>query len=400
MFLVERHLISKANPGYKECNKLALLSKNLYNAGNYLIRQHYIVTHHFLNYIETRKYLQNFDENYKALPAKVSGEIMRALDKNWVSFFKAIKAYQKNPSKFLGKPKLPKYKDKVKGRNLVIYDAQALSLVKKGFVKLSKTGIEISTKRKNIKQVRIIPRNQSYVIELVYEQRRKLAKLNKKNIVSIDLGLNNLCTLTSNKINPQIISGLPLKSINQYYNKQKAKLQSCLPKNTFNSNRIVSLTNKRNNKVNNYLHNASRTIINTCLTNDVGTLVIGYNSGWKDEINLGRKTNQNFVQIPHKRLIDQLKYKADLVGMKVIVQEESYTSKCSLLDNEPIRKHETYLGKRIKRGLFRSSNGKLINSDVNGSGNILRKAFPKLSSNGIEGLSVNPIRVVPYKLAS
>jgi putative transposase len=344
--------------------------------------------------------MQSFDENYLALPAKVSQQVLKLLDKNWVSFFQANKAYYKSPSKFLGKPKLPNYKDKAKGRNIVVYDAQAVSIIKKGYAKLSKTSIEISTQKKNIKQIRIVPRNQQYVIEVVYAQRRKIAKVNKKNIAAIDLGLNNLCTITSNKINPQIIAGTPLKSINQYYNKQKAKLQSCLPKNTFNSNRIVSLTNKRNNKVDNYLHNASRTIINTCLTNDVGTLVIGYNSGWKDEINLGSKTNQGFVGIPHKRLIDQLTYKADLVGMKVVVQEESYTSKCSLLDNEPIRKHETYLGKRIKRGMFKASNGERINADVNGSGNILRKAFPRVKAEGIEGLSVNPVRVIPYKLAN
>lgn len=379
-----------------ECDELCFKSKNLYNAANYLVRQHFTITGHYLDKYATQTYLQDFDPNYTALPAKVSQQTLRLLDKNWKSFFAATKSYKRNPGKFNGRPKLPGYKDPLSGRFPVVYDAQAISKN----LRLSKTEIIVPTRKKNIKQVRIIPGNQQYVIEVVYEQRRKKAKLNKSKVAAVDLGLGNLATITSTSFDPLIINGKPLKSINQYYNKKKAALHSYLPKNTFNSNRITRLTNKRNSKIDNYLHNASRCIVDLCSTNEVGTIVIGYNSGWKDKINLGKVTNQNFVNIPYRKLIDQIVYKADLLGMKVKVREESYTSKCSLLDNEPIRKHAKYLGKRVHRGLFKSSTGKLINADVNGSGNILRKAFPKVQAEGIQGLAVSPLRVTPYQLAS
>jgi IS605 OrfB family transposase len=220
-------------------------------------------------------------------------------------------------------------------------------------------------------------------------------------IASIDIGLNNLATLTSNgAFAPLILNGKPLKSINQFYNKKKAKLQAALKKEQKTSRRIQALTHKRNNKVKDYLHQSSRYVMNQLVSNQISVLVIGKNDQWKQEIALGSRTNQNFVQIPHATFIDQLKYKAQLVGIRVVLQEESYTSKCSFLDGESIQKHAEYQGKRIKRGLFRSKNGTVLNADVNGSANILKKAFPTaFNGYGIEGAVVHPIRVMPYKKA-
>jgi putative transposase len=190
--------------------------------------------------------------------------------------------------------------------------------------------------------------------------------------------IDNLATIGSNVLRPQIINGKPLKSINQHYNKQKAHLQSILETtnkhtNQKSSKRIQSITNNRNNKIKDFLHKASRYIVNHAVSNQINTIVIGYNKGWKQEINIGSKNNQNFVSIPFHTFLTQLQYKTKLEGINVVVHEESYTSKCSFLDNEPLKKHDAYLGKRVKRGLFCSSSGKKINADVNGSLNILRK---------------------------
>ena len=229
-----------------------------------------------------------------------------------------------------------------------------------------------------------------------------------KGIAAIDLGLTNLATITTNVkgLTPIIVNGNPLKSINQFYNKQKAVLQSELQKQNpkrFISNRLNKLTAIRNNKVDTYLHQASRTIIKYLLQNQIGTLVIGNNAQWKTNINIGKKNNQNFVQIPHTKFIKQLTYKAQLLGITVIITEESYTSKASFLDRDLIPKYKegqkhSFSGLRVKRGLYKSANGTLINADVNGSLNILRKAIPNVFAEGIEGLGVIPFRFTPGKV--
>lgn len=431
--LTEKHIIKKTNPFYKEIDRLGFESKNLYNYANYIIRQSFINDGKYLNYNVIQKELQNTDV-YRFLPAKVSQQILKVLDKNWVSFFKSIKEYSKNPSKYKARPKLPRYKDKTKGRNILIYTIQAISKkeLKKGFIKLSGSDIKIKSNKhastqlnnhtsttlsshsssantctdpcRSIQQVRIIPKNKEYVIEVIYNQEEiNSSDLNKNDFISIDIGLNNLATITSNKkgLNPVIINGRVLKSINQYFNKNKAKYQSYIgDKGT--SNKIISLTNKRNKKVSDYLHKASRIIINLCLFNKIGKIIVGKNKQWKQEINIGSKNNQTFVSIPHAKFIDMITYKAKLLGIEVIVTEESYTSKCSFIDNEPISKHDFYVGKRVKRGLFKSSNNFKINADCNGSLNIARKVIPNFNINtiekGIQGIVVSPIRLNPYKL--
>ena len=200
----------------------------------------------------------------------------------------------------------------------------------------------------------------------------------------------------SNVLKPILINGKPLKSINQYYNKKLANLKSKLRNEKKTSKRIKSLTNKRNNKVNDYLHKTSRLITNYLVSNNINTLVVGKNKEWKQDVNIGKKNNQNFVQIPHSRLIDMLLYKCKLRGINVIITEESYTSKCSFLDDEGIKKHKVYKGNRIKRGLFKSSEGVLINADVNGSLNILKKVVGKFNYNPIEVCSTPTVITVKF----
>jgi len=410
MKLVERHIITKQNKLFKEIDTLAFLSKNLYNAANYLIRQEFISNNKYLSNREVY-HLIKASVDYKALPAKVSNQVLRVLERNWKSFLAASREFKINPKKFLGKPKLPKYKDKIKGRNIVIYELGALSKpgLRNGLVKLSKTNISITTKQKEIKEVRLVPRCSVYVIEIVYEiiKSDNPSVINSK-IAAIDLGVDNLATVSSNAIGfkPLIINGKPIKSVNQFYNKKKAKLQQDLQKQEPKrhvSNRINTLTAKRNHKIETYLHQASRTIINYLLQNQIGTLVIGNNKEWKQNINIGKTNNQNFVQLPHYKFIQQLAYKAELAGIKVIVNEESYTSRASFLDFDDIPSYKAgekhnFSGKRIKRGMYKSAKGLLINADLNGSYNILRKVVPNAFTEGIEGLAVVPFRFTPGKV--
>jgi putative transposase len=408
MQVAERHIIKSTKHRFAEIDELAFQSKNLYNAANYVIRQSFVYGWGYVNYNEMNRLMKSH-EAYKAMPAKVSQQILMILDKNWKSFFAAVKAYKTAPSQFTGRPKLPKYKDKVKGRNILVYTIQAISskLLKKGIIKLSGTNLSIKTQVNpdRICQVRLVPKCDSYVIEVIYDKSESTVSDDKFG-ASIDLGLNNLVALTSNQpgFTPLLINGRPLKSINQFYNKRKAQLQFQLKGSRKTSPRIQRLTRCRNQKIDNYLHHASRLIVDVVSAQQIGTLVVGKNEQWKTEINLGKQTNQNFVSIPHARLIEMLEYKARLVGIKVILQEESYTSQANFLGQDSIpvygktEKEPRFTGKRIKRGLYKTSTGQLINSDINGSYNILRKAIPNAFSDGIVSCVVQPRRVNPLKV--
>lgn len=403
MQLVEQHVIRKNDPRYQLIDDAAFQSKNLYNAALYELRQSYI--HHgiYLPYHEMDKRMQPH-EAYKTLPAKVSQQVLRQLAQEWESFFKARDAYNEDPSKFLGRPKLPKYKHKTEGRNLLVYTLQAISRGKKGLqrgiIKPSRLPIEVKTKQKpkDIAQVRIVPRKGFSVVEVVYEKEVVQSNGDPQLFAGIDLGVNNLATLTSNKKGfvPRLVNGRPVKSVNQYYNKRKAAFDQKLMKmdaQRRTSHHLERLTLTRTRRINHYLHTASRRLINLLVAEGIGTLVIGKNPHWKQEVEMGKRNNQQFVCIPHARFIAMLTYKAELVGIRVIVTEESYTSKCSFLDSEPIKKHESYAGKRLKRGLFRASDGRLLNADVNGSANIIRKVAPHAFAEGVEGVVVRPSRL-------
>ena len=295
------------------------------------------------------------------------------------------------------KNKIPKYLDKVNGRYVATFTKQAIGLrefKKTGKLRLSQTDIYIATKLtdfSSLKEVRIVPRINCYLIEVVYEVQEKQPKKNNR-VASIDLGLNNLSTITFNTNDtPLVINGRPLKSINQYYNKKKAQYQSRLKGGRHTSKRIYTLTDKRNNKVTDYLHKASRLLVNQLVSKNIGTLVIGKNPNMKQDINIGKVNNQNFVMLPIMRFSEMVKYKCELEGINVVYHEESYTSKCSFLDSEPICKHDKYMGRRIKRGLFISRHGIKINADVNGAYNIMIKAIPNAFADGIEGVGVHPM---------
>ncbi len=406
MKLVEKHLVKISKPDWNEIDNLCFLSKNLYNCGVYQCRQAFFNSKSVPNFNQLYHLLKASDD-YKALPAKVSQLIIKQVAQSFKSYFAAVKAYKKDSSKFLGCPKLPRYKHKIKGRNTLTYNYQAISkkALKLGLIKPSGTNLSIPTKQKKIDEVRIVPKGGSYVIEIVYEiEEIKLDIKEHTRIAGIDIGIDNLATVTSNisDFQPFIVCGKALKSANRYYNKTKARLQSLLSKNQTSSNRIKKLTQKRNSKVDYYLHTASRCIVNRLLENQITMLIIGKNDNWKQGANLGKRTNQKFTAIPHATFINQLIYKCQLVGIKVVTVNEAYTSKCSFLDFEAIKKQATYLGKRIKRGLFIASNGRVYNCDQNGSLNIIRNAVGNsvFDRQSITRLVVSPVRTKPYQTMS
>lgn len=313
MKLVEKHLIKSNKSMYAEIDSLAFLSKNLYNCAVYQCRQAFFNNRPIPNFNQLYHLLKTGND-YKALPAKVSQLIIKQVAKSFKSYFAALLAYKKDSSKFLGVPKLPRYKHKSKGRNLLTYNYQAVSkkALKKGSIEPSGTNLSIPTKQNKIDEVRIIPKGGSYVIEVVYEVEEIKSKTKEHTrVAGIDIGINNLATVTSNApdFKPFIVCGKALKSANCYYNKKKARLQTLLPKNQHTSNRIQRLTTKRNSKVDYYLHTASRYIVNRLRRLKITLLVIGKNDNWKQGVNLGRKTNQKFVAIPHATFINQLIYK-------------------------------------------------------------------------------------------
>ena len=384
MQLVEQHVINRHDPRYSVIDEAAFKSKNLYNAALYEVRQAFIHEGKYLNYNEMDRRMQSH-EAYKALPAKVSQQVLVLLDKNWTAFFEARAAYEEDPSKFTGRPHLPKYKHKQEGRNILVYTVQALSqpAMRDGLIRPSGLPITIETEHTVVDQVRIIPRNGHYVVEVVYSKEPVQAHVDPAFCVAFDLGVTNLAAITSNRMGwiPRLVNGRTLKAINQWYN-------------------------KRNRQVNHYLHAASKSMIDFLVKEGVGTIIVGKNPLWKQEAGMGRRNNQNFVQIPHARFIDMLTYKAALVGIQVEIQEESYTSVASFLDLDPIPTYKpnddteyTFSGKRIGRRnrLYRTKDGKIICADVNGSYNILRKskpdAFAHADAKGIAAYVVQPLRL-------
>lgn len=410
MQLVERHVIKRADPRFAAIDAAAFASKNLYNAANYIVRQAFIRDSVYLSYHEMDRRMQGH-ETYCALPAKVAQWVLRLLDKNRQSFFAALAAWQEDPSKFLGRPKLPGYKDKQQGRNPLVYTVQALSIpaLRQEVIAPSMLGVTLRTRQQPqcIQQVRIIPRSGFYVVEVIYEREPVPTAVDSTLHAGVDIGLDYLATLTSDKPGfiPRLINGRPVKAINQFYNKRKAELQRQLGR-TGMSQRIERLTTCRTRRIDHYLHIASRRMIDLLVAEGIGTLVIGKNPLWKQEVKLGRRTNQQFVGIPHARFIEMLRYKAELVGIQVLVTEESYTSKASFLDADPLpiygaqdtggqgaAERPSFSGLRVKRGLYRAANGRRIHADVNGAYNILRKVFPNSFGQGIEAVVVRPVRL-------
>jgi putative transposase len=346
------------------------------------------------------KSLPDETNNYKLLTSSVSQQVLMIFDQNIKSFFGLLKIKKK----LNGYPKIMKFKHRENGRNIVVLRGDRnVCKVKDGLIHFpKKINLEpiksVSVKnQEDLVQIRIVPQSSCYKIEVVYKKEEKINW--DGGLASIDLGVNNLATLTTDK-SCVIFNGKDLKSVNQYYNKNRSKIQSDLEKRykRKSSKKLNKLTEKRNNKIKDLLHKKSRQVVNKLKEDRVKNLAIGYNKEWKQEINLGKKTNQTFVSIPYLRFIDMIVYKCKLEGINVIVNEESYTSKCSSLDLESIEKHEEYFGRRIKRGLFKTSKGILINSDVNGSLNIGRKVFGDDYFNPTNrGFVLNPIKFLSIR---
>jgi putative transposase len=375
-------------------SKWCHLSKNLFNAANYVVRQTLFHEGRWVRYPELYQAIKT-SENYKNLPAQTAQQVLKLLDTSWESFFTALADWTGHPGKYLGRPRLPKYKKK-DGEHLLIFTNQQCR-IQAGYLVFPRfTGLPpVKTRVQDpFNQVRVLPRGLIYIVEIVYEKSTINLNLDKSRVLALDLGLRNLITTANNAgLTPLVIKGGVVKSINQFYNKQLAKYRSA--KNHqgygFETKRLQRLVLKRNSKIRDLFHKASRLLIDYCIANGFGRIIIGYNAGWKQEIHLGRRNNQNFACVPFYLLQKQLEYKAELVGIDIVVVDEAHTSRCSFLDGEEIGHHEIYVGRRVSRGLFRAGNGRLINADVNAAYNILRQAVPEaFLADGIEGVGLHP----------
>lgn len=395
MNLTETHQIRPNHKLYSICDELCFKSKNLYNAALFEFRQSFFdkeldtLTWQNIN----RIFNQSNQFDYRELPSKVSNTVLKKLGNNISSFWSLVKK-----SDYDKKVRLPKYLHKTDGRFIVEFNKQTFSNKRDENNNLiickSSLDLRIPTKVEKPQQVRIIPKSGCYVIEVVYEVEENRLKKNQR-VAAVDLGLNNLATVVTNDgDNPILISGRKIKSINQYYNKMTSKKNSLLPYNVFTSKSLDRLWLKRNNKISYEIHKVTKFLANYFDERDVSKVIIGNNSGWKNGINLGKRNNQNFVNIPYTKFINQLTYKCQLLGITVIVREESYTSKASFLDYDEIPNYKEgakykFSGKRIKRGLYRSTTRK-INADVNGAYNIMVKENPNYIIVKREQLGFNP----------
>lgn len=418
MILTQKYKIKLNEEEKFIIDKLSYHSARLYNTCVYNIRQYYFNNNSYLNYVDQYHLIKD-DVNYKLLITDSAQQTHRLVDRNFKSFFSLLKLKQKG--KYSSSVNIPSYLDKDSGWSVLV--AGRSSRVKDGKIHmgLSKQFREeynvlkrdiIFNLPKNIKtnklqqlQIKPIYGGKEYELIITYITEDNVKKLNHDNTLGIDCGLDNLLTSydTKNK-SSFIIDGKPLKSVNHHYNKEKARLQSEYEKNKLkdkNTKKFIKLCEYRKNYINNYFNQSVNKIVKYCINNDIGTIVIGDFKGMKNEINIGKVNNQNFVSVPFGILKRKLEAKCEYYGINYVLQEESYTSKCSSLDLEKIEKHEEYLGKRIKRGLFRTKKGKLINADVNGACNILRKYKSKsdgdLSLTDVSGVINHPVRINPTK---
>lgn len=398
MKLVERHLIKPSNNLYSVCDDLTFKSKNLYNAGLYQIRQSIFERNKsdkenkkpVLSWAQlVSEFRKQKQTDMFSLPSKVSTNIIRMLGGNISSYYQLLKGYNdKSNKKITNEPKIPGYLHKTKGRYVVEFTNQTFAK-KRGknnelILCQKDLNISIPTRVDNPRCVKIIPKNGYFFIDVIYEVKEKLFN-NTQKYAAIDLGVDNLAAISfSDGTNPLLVKGLKVKYINQGYNRLIAKSQSKLPKNKKTSKHIHRLFRNREMKLQSEFHKITGFLADFFDEMALEKVFVGKNIGLKSGISIGKKSNQNFVQIPHNKFISQLKYKCQLRGIEVIEQEESYTSKASFIDYDVIPvwgndvKKYTFSGKRVKRGLYKSKNGKLINADVNGSYNILVKGLTNL----------------------
>lgn len=377
---------------YRSVKELCHAAKNLTNEAIYNVRQYYFTEGEFLKY-EKNYTLLKTSPNYKTLNSNMAQQILKEVDGSFKSFFGLLKLAKQGKYSFKD-CKLPHYFPKDGFTTLVIgfvrLNGNRLILPFSNSFKKTHKAVEITIPPmlidKKIKEIRIIPKAKArfFEIQYVYEAECTQRNLNKNNALALDLGINNLVTAVSSMGRSFIIDGKRLKSINQWFNKENARLQSIKDKQHFGkktTNRQKAIARDRNNKVNDYMNKAARKVIDYCVSNDIGTLVVGYNETFQRDSNIGKRNNQTFVNIPYGKLRDKLEYLCELNGITFIKQEESYTSKASFWDGDEIPiynndnpKDYQFSGKRTHRGQYRASSGKTLNADVNGALNILRKS--------------------------
>lgn len=396
----EQHNIKYGTDFYKFVDEMCFKSKNLYNYANYIIRQEFINNGNWIKYNQLFQLVKE-SELYKDIGNNTGQGTLRILDKNWKAFFKAIKDWKKNPSKYLGRPKIPKYKDK-DGRFLLSLDSNKVKL-KDGYVYFAwkpfkpYNNMFKTNAQERILQCRFIPRCGKYVMEIVYEIEVPDVSETSDRIAAIDIGVDNFITMVNNiGENPIAIKGGVIKSINQFYNKQKANIQSELKKVNGKdwSNKLQKLTDKRYEMIKYQMHCISKYVVDWCVLYGIDTLIVGHNDEWKQK----KQGMQNFTYIPYELFIQMLAYKCENNGIKFVENEEAYTSGTSFLDNEDPVKENYNKERRVHRGLFIADCGKKINADVNGAYQILKKVIPEAFSRGIEGVGSHPTIINLAKL--
>lgn len=388
MQLAERHLVKPSHELYATLDNLTFKAKNLYNHGLYLYRQSYFEHQSnpetpVLSWVDIDKSLRKQGhDDIRALPSKVANAVLKNLGENITSFWKLVRL--KREGNLSQSPKLPGYLHKNDGRYPVSFNYQTFG-TKRGannelFLCPKGLNLPIPTKVDNPKQVRIVPNRNNFIVEVIYDAEESAPKSTSK-YAGIDLGVDNFATVTfSTQNKPLIIKGLELKSVNQGYNRLIAKAQSLLPDSLKTSKSIHRLWSRRSWILKTKIHQMTAFLTTLFDEMQIEKVFIGKNNNWKQKLPFGKKVKQQFAFLPYETFIEQLRYKCQLRGITVVVQEESYTSKASFLDNDDIPVYgETgnpkFSGHRIKRGLYRSGNGQLINADVNGSYNILRKGL-------------------------
>jgi IS605 OrfB family transposase len=425
MYLTQKNQIrGLSKPEFTVLRELCRLSKNLYNVGLYSVRQFYFSEQKYLRY-ELNYHHCKGNENYQLLNTDIAQQTLKVVDRSFRSFFNLIKAAKNGLYRF-EQIRLPKYLPKEGYFPLILprikvkdgcFEIPMSNAFKKQFGSI-RILFPQRLQGKKLKEVRILPKYNArfFEVEYIVEQSAEPQPVDPNKALAIDLGLNNLATCVSTTGASFMMDGKRLKSINQWFNKINASLQSIkdLQGIKGTTERQVRLKSKRNNQVRDYLNKASRYIIDFCITNQIGTVIIGFNPGMKQEINIGKRNNQNFVQIPHSLLRLKLQSLCERYGLQFKEQEESYTSKASALDGDEIPTYNAlyamgflrseysaannsteskFSGKRIKRGLYRTAQGWLVNADCNGACNIGVKSKHDGFNRVSRGVLATPLRV-------
>jgi putative transposase len=383
--IVERHFIK----GTPEIIRLCSVSKELYNKCNYLMRKAWFEKQPLPNIVSLVQSVHDLDCFKQLHNTKTAKQTIRKCLTDWTNFKKALSAYQKNPSKFVRKPKPPFYKDKL--AQVIFYqETVRRKPLEQNVITPTNDCFVIKSKHTDFQQVVITPKTFGFVIEVQYEgEPNKGRNKSRTGTCCIDVGVNNLCAITSDQHDPILVNGRIVKSFNRWYNMNPCK----------------SRARKRYWRIENYFHHVSKMIVQNCVEHGIGKIIIGKNDGWKQEIRMRKRDKQNFQNIPFILLFNKIKYKAAQEGIEVIFTEEAYTSKASYLDRDPLpawekgREKPSFSGKRVKRGLYQAKDGKKLNADVNGSANIGRKViqdeeflFQLDRSLTVRPVVVNPLR--------